>query len=76
MKSKRTPVRKKAKEIAKLLRAERPDYAYLKRVFQCLRQELDVQVTRGLKSCLTCLPNSKSSGITRLYGNLSGSRTW
>lgn len=49
MKVKRTPARKKAKEIAKLLRAERPDYVYLKRVFQCLRQELDVQVTRAPK---------------------------
>ena len=49
MKSKRTPARKKAKEIAKLLRAERPDYGYLKRIFQCLRQELDVTVTRASK---------------------------
>jgi integrase/recombinase XerD len=49
MKVKRTPAHKKAKEIAKLLRMEKPDYAYLKRVFQCLRQELDVPVTRAPK---------------------------
>jgi integrase/recombinase XerD len=49
MKVKRTPAHKKAKEIAKLLRTEKPDYAYLKRVFQCLRQELDVPVTRAPK---------------------------
>jgi integrase/recombinase XerD len=46
MKSKRTPAGKNAKEIAKLLRSERPDYSYLKRVFQCLRKELDVPVAR------------------------------
>jgi len=49
MENKRTPARKKAKEIAKLLRTERPDYGYLKQVFQCLRKELDVPVTRASK---------------------------
>ena len=29
----RTPARKKARELAKYLRAEQPDYAYLKSVF-------------------------------------------
>lgn len=42
--AKRTPVRKKAREIAKLLRMERPDYAYLKEVFRHLRTELEVEV--------------------------------
>jgi hypothetical protein len=37
----RTPARTKAKELAKLLRAERPDYAYLKQVFRELRKELE-----------------------------------
>lgn len=32
----RTSARKKAREVAKLLRAERPDYAYLKDVFRHL----------------------------------------
>jgi integrase/recombinase XerD len=40
----RTPPKKKAKELAKLLRAERPDYAYLKSVFRALRQELEIAV--------------------------------
>lgn len=42
----RTPPKKKAKELAKLLRAERPDYPYLKSVFRALREELEVAVPR------------------------------
>jgi integrase/recombinase XerD len=44
--SPRTPARKKARELAKLLRGEHPDYAYLKQVFRHLRTELDVAVPR------------------------------
>lgn len=40
----RTSPHKKAKELAKLLRNEQPDYHYLKAVFRHLRVELDVQV--------------------------------
>ena len=40
----RTPARKKARELAKYLRAERPDYAYLKEVFRHLRAELEITV--------------------------------
>lgn len=40
----RTPPKKKARELATLLRGERPDYAYLRRVFQALRAELGVTV--------------------------------
>ncbi len=39
----RTPPKKKAKELAKYSRAERPDYAYLKGVFRALRQELEIE---------------------------------
>ena len=46
----RTPARKKAKQLAKLLRAERPDYEYLKAVFRHLRDELEVSVPRASKS--------------------------
>lgn len=42
----RTPPKRKAKELAKLLRAERPDYPYLKSVFRALREELEVAVPR------------------------------
>lgn len=46
MTTERTPPKKKAKELAKYLRAERPDYAYLKSVFRAVRDELEIQVPR------------------------------
>jgi len=46
---KRTSAKKKAKELAKYLRSERPDYAYLKSVFQHLRNELEVEVSKATK---------------------------
>lgn len=45
----RTPARTKAKELAKFLRAERPDYAYLKSVFRELRNELEIAVPQAPK---------------------------
>lgn len=42
----RTPPKQKAKELAKYLRAERPDYTYLKGVFRALRIELEVEVPK------------------------------
>ncbi|GCE17663.1 tyrosine-type recombinase/integrase [Dictyobacter kobayashii] len=42
----RTPPQKKAKELAKLLRTERPDYPYLKSVFRALRAEMEIEVPR------------------------------
>ncbi len=46
MATNRTPPKKKARELAKYLRAERPDYSYLKSVFRALREELEIQVPR------------------------------
>lgn len=40
----RTPARIKARQLAKHLRSERPDYTYLKEVFRHLRTELGVKV--------------------------------
>jgi integrase/recombinase XerD len=45
----RTPAKRKARQLAKHLRGERPDYAYLKEVFRHLRAELDVEVARQPK---------------------------
>jgi integrase/recombinase XerD len=45
----RTPAKRKARELAKHLRVERPDYAYLKEVFRHLRAELGVEVQRTPK---------------------------
>jgi integrase/recombinase XerD len=46
----RTPPKRKARQLAKHLRAERPDYAYLKAVFRALREELGVEVARQPKT--------------------------
>lgn len=45
----RTPSKRKARELAKHLRSEHPDYAYLKAVFRDLRAELGVEVQRAPK---------------------------
>jgi len=42
----RTSAKKKAHEIARQLRGERPDYAYLKEVFRYLRAELEIEVPK------------------------------
>ena len=47
---KRTPAKRKARQLAKHLRSERPDYAYLKEVFRHLRDELGVDVTKAPKT--------------------------
>jgi len=47
---KRTPVRQKAKQLAKLLRAENPDYDYMRELFRHLRTELSVEVTHKDKT--------------------------
>jgi integrase/recombinase XerD len=47
--SKRTPARRKARQLAKHLRSERPDYSYLKEVFRHLRVELGIEVTQASK---------------------------
>ena len=49
----RTAPRKKAKQLARYLRDEQPDYAYLKSVFRHLREQLGITVPRAKKS----LPN-------------------
>lgn len=46
MTASRTSAKKKAKELAKYLRTERPDYDYLKSVFRHLREELEIEISR------------------------------
>jgi integrase/recombinase XerD len=43
----RTPPKRKARELARHLRGERPDYAYLKAVFRHLRGELGIEIQRA-----------------------------
>ena len=44
-----TASKKKAKELAKYLRKERPDYNYLKSLFKYLREELEIEVPRNAR---------------------------
>lgn len=46
---KRTSTKKKAKQLAKYLRKERPDYFYIKRLFSDLKKELDIEVPKDSK---------------------------
>ncbi len=59
----RTPPGKKARELAKYLRGERPDYTYLKSVFRALRDELDVEVPAPSRK----LPGTPSEDEVRRY---------
>lgn len=60
----RTPVRQIAKQFAKSLRKEYPDYSYLKELFRQLRQELQIEVTHQTKK-LSYVPTEEE--ISRYY---------
>jgi integrase/recombinase XerD len=59
----RTSAKKKAKELAKYLRNERPDYNYLKTIFRHLREELEVEVDSSVKK----LPHVPTEEEIRRY---------
>jgi integrase/recombinase XerD len=59
----RTPAKKKARELAKCLRKEHPDYAYLKEVFRQLRVELEVTIAGPRRR----LPNVPTDEEIRRY---------
>ena len=61
---KRTPVKQKAKQIAKTLRQENPDYNYLRELFRHLRAELSIIVTHNDKK-LPYVPTEKE--ICKFY---------
>jgi len=65
----RTPPKRKARQLAKYLREERPDYAYLKAVFRALRDELDIEVQREPKT----LPFVPSQTLRSLIVDSAGS---
>ena len=60
----RVPAKKKAQELAKYLRKERPDYNYLRSVFQHLRTILEVDVDKKPKK-LPYVPNEED--LNRFY---------
>ncbi len=59
----RTPAKRKARQLATTLRRERPDYVYLKEVFRQLRAELGIVVPRTSKR----LPYVPSEDEIRRY---------
>jgi integrase/recombinase XerD len=59
----RTPAKKKARELAKYLRKEHPDYAYLKEVFRQLRVELEITIAGPRRR----LPNVPTDEEIRRY---------
>ena len=59
----RTPAKRKARQLATTLRRERPDYAYLKELFRQLRAELGIVVPRTSKR----LPYVPSEDEIRRY---------
>ena len=61
---KRTPAKKKAKQIAKILKQEQPDYNYLREIFRSLRKELNVKVVAAPKR-LPYVPSEEE--IKRYY---------
>ena len=70
----RTPPKKKAKELAKYFRAERPDYPYLKSVFRALREELEIQVPKTAVQLPEIPTEEKCATSTKLSGIVEISR--
>jgi len=58
-----TPPKQKARQLARQLRGEHPDYAYLKQVFRHLRAELAVEIPRAPQR----LPHMPSEEELRRY---------
>ncbi|HYU45714.1 MAG TPA: tyrosine-type recombinase/integrase [Terriglobales bacterium] len=65
MSDERTPTRTKARELARALRKEHPDYAYLKQVFRYVREELDLTHPSPTRQKLPVVPTEDE--IRRYY---------
>lgn len=53
----RTPARQKARQLAKYLRTEQPDYVYLKEIFRHLHEELGIEVPQSGQKKLPVMPS-------------------
>jgi hypothetical protein len=71
--TRRTPPKQMARQLARHLRVERPDYDYLKQVFRCLRAELEVEIPRVPKR-LPYVPSEEQ--IRRYYQAVWESRNF
>lgn len=67
----RTPASQKAKQLAKTLKAEKPDYDYLRELFRHLRKELEIEVIVRPKK-LPIIPSEEE--IQKYYQAVSKSR--
>ncbi len=72
----RTPARKKAQQLARHLRGERPDYAYLKQVFRHLREELAIAIPRAPQRLPHVPSEEEMVATTRSCGRPGTSATW
>lgn len=70
---KRTSVEKKAKEIAKILKPECPNYFYLKDIFKIIRKELGVKVEKKSKK-LPYVPNDEE--LKKFYKSVWDSKNF
>lgn len=73
MSDKRTSAKKKAHQLAKYLRRERPDYHYLKSVFRHLRVDLEIEAPRAPKK-LPFVPTEEE--IKRYYETVWNSKNF
>ena len=68
----RTPVREKAKYFCKHLKAENPDYNYLRELFRHIRKNLDIEVNSSKEKKLPYVPTEEE--INRFYNTVWKSR--
>ena len=71
-----TPPKQMAKKLVRLLRVERPDYEYLKKVFQHTRLMLAVYPAKMKSGSRNCSPIMSWSLSTKLFGTPATRRTW
>ena len=61
----RTPVREKAKQFARSLKKEQPDYNYLREIFRHIRRELDIRIDSDYTKKLPYVPTEEE--ISKYY---------
>jgi integrase/recombinase XerD len=65
-----------ARKLVRLLSPQRPDYPYLKKVFQHTRALLGVKPAKSTKRLPELLTDSELVGLYERYGTLATPFTW
>jgi hypothetical protein len=73
---KRTPPRTKARQLARSLRGEHPDYNYLKQVFRHLRAELEITIPTGRSASPMSPVRTRCATTIRPCGTPATSLIW